>query len=264
MKSQFTVGMTFALAIFVLSGCQDAKKATGPAAPGAVCPVPAAGRGVAAAPGRIEGIVVQTLSAGRYVYVELNTGSGSVWIAAPEEPVAKGDKISCPSGMLMKNFDSPVLKRKFDEVYFVESLTAGGSTGSLPPGHPTPHGGDKPMMSAGHGESPASIKVEVAAAEGGVTIATVAEQREKLAGKEVLLRGKVTKYNAAIMEANWLHVRDASDKRDLVVTTKGTAKVGDTVLIKGVLERDVDLGAGYSYDLIIRNADVTVEQTAQP
>jgi hypothetical protein len=102
--------------------------------------------------------------------------------------------------------------------------------------------------------------VDVPSAEGGVTIAGLYSKSKEFAGKDVLLRGKVTKYNANIMGANWLHVRDGSDKRDIVVTTMVEVKPGDTVLVGGRLELDVDLGSGYRYDLIIRNAKVTVEK----
>ncbi len=118
------------------------------------------------------------------------------------------------------------------------------------------HGSKPAAMGA---QSQPSFDVKVPPVEGGVTIAALVEQREKLVGTEVKLRGKVTKYTANIMNANWLHIMDGSDKRDLVVTTKESLKVGDTVVVKGRLERDVDIGAGYSYDLIIRGADVTVE-----
>ena len=286
MKSYGIAGMAVALAFIIVSGCQESGKArtssTGETCPvGAAgtssakgaCPVEAQGKGAmkdacpVGTPGKsesglpavIEGTVLQALPAGRYVYVELDTGSGSVWVAATEQPVAKGDKVSCRQATLMEKFESPILKRTFDRVYFVSSLTTPRTAGVMPTNHPSMGAGHMPMHAARQAGGAAPVKVEVAPAEGGVTIAVIAEQKEKLAGKEVLLRAKVTKYNAAIMDANWLHVQDGSGMRDLVVTTKAEAKAGDTVLIRGRLERDVDVGSGYAFDLIIRNAEVTVE-----
>ena len=46
---------------------------------------------------------------------------------------------------------------------------------------------------------------------------------------------------------------------DLTVTTATVAKVGDTVLVKGALSTNKDFGLGYKYDLIIEDAQVTVE-----
>ena len=42
-------------------------------------------------------------------------------------------------------------------------------------------------------------------------------------------------------------------------TTSATAEVGDTVVISGVLVTDKDFGYGYAYDVMIEDAEVTVE-----
>jgi hypothetical protein len=46
---------------------------------------------------------------------------------------------------------------------------------------------------------------------------------------------------------------------DLTITTAASAKVGDTVLVKGVLTTNKDFGLGYKYDVMIEDAQVTVE-----
>ena len=214
-------------------------------------------------PDKIAGAVIQTLAAGRYVYLEIAAGTGTVWVAAPSSPVKKGDSISCRPQLLMEKYESPSLKRVFERVYFVGSLDNRSGAMAMPSNHPAieaPH--------AGHGSglaTNAAVTGEgVARAEGGVTIAELAAQRDKLADTEVLLRAKVVRYNADILDANWLRVADASGKRDLVVTTKAEAKPGDTVLIRGKLERDVDLGSGYAYDIIIRDANIIVERKMEP
>jgi hypothetical protein len=102
----------------------------------------------------------------------------------------------------------------------------------------------------------------VAKAPGGYTIQEIYAQRTKLAGKEVAVRGKVVKYNAQIMGRNWLHIQDGSGKEganDLTVTTTTPAKLGDTVLVRGVLATDKDFGAGYKFGVILDNAQITVE-----
>ena len=228
---------------------------------GAMCPVQEKGKGGDAGVGQgmVEGTVLQALSAGRYVYVELDTKSGPVWVAAVAQPVAKGDKISCQQGTKMEKFNSPILKRTFDQVYFVNSMNKQMSVPDIALTN-------RAEIIAAHakaseGSSIASADdVKVVPAEGGVTIAGLVKDHGTLKGTDVIVRGKVTKYNAAIMGSNWLHLMDGSVKRDLVVTSQGEAKVGDTVLIKGKLECDIDLGYGYSYDIIIRNATITVEK----
>lgn len=264
--------MALLVAGLIVTGCKDSSdgKVTdtgmkcpvagkGATAGDACCPVPGKEKAAAAGQAMIEGTVLQTLSAGRYVYVEVDTKSGPVWVAAVTEPVAKGDKISCRQGTVMEKFESPILKRTFDKVHFVDSLKAPQTeAGAMPTNHPA--------VIAAHGKAATEAatqvpeEMDIIPAAGGITIAGLVKLRDKLKGADILLRGKVTKYNAAIMGSNWLHVRDSSAKRDLVVTTKTEVKVGDTVLIKGKLECDIDLGSGYSYDIIVRNADVTVEK----
>jgi hypothetical protein len=64
------------------------------------------------------------------------------------------------------------------------------------------------------------------------------------------------------MGKNWLHLQDGSGSEgtnDLTVTTGTTVKVGDMVLVSGVVSVDRDFGYGYSYEVIIEDAEVTVE-----
>jgi hypothetical protein len=78
----------------------------------------------------------------------------------------------------------------------------------------------------------------------------------------VVVRAKVVKYNPQIMGKNWLHLEDGTGKagsNDLTVTTNGEAKVGDTVLVTGVVTTNKDFGAGYKYDVILEDANVKVE-----
>ena len=106
----------------------------------------------------------------------------------------------------------------------------------------------------------------IAKAEGGRTIAEVFAEKDQLAGETIVFRGKVVKSNAGIMGKNWLHIRDGSGAEgtnDLTVTTiEVLPNVGDTVLVSGVVELNKDFGMGYQYDIIIEDADVTVETAA--
>ncbi len=103
----------------------------------------------------------------------------------------------------------------------------------------------------------------IAKADGGLTVAEVFAGKDQLAGQPVVVRGKVVKSNPGIMGKNWLHVRDGSGAEgtnDLTVTTAGAMpNVGDTVVVKGVLALNKDFGMGYQYDVIVEDAEVTVE-----
>jgi len=187
--------------------------------------------------GNITGAVVETMDAGGYTYVLVDTGSEEVWAAGPPVSVNPGDTVSFNDSMPMPGYHSPSLDRTFDQIYF---------TGAI-------------ELDAPHAES---ADKEIAKAEGGVTVAEVFAKSTELVGTEIAIRGEVVKYNAQILGTNWLHIQDgtgAEGTNDLTVTTDATAAVGDIVLVRGVLASDRDFGAGYVYDLIVEEAQVTVE-----
>ena len=134
---------------------------------------------------------------------------------------------------------------------------ARSASAPLPEGHP--------KMDTHGGAAPATPKFDfsnIVKPKGGKTVQEIYQEKDKLNGKRVTLRGKVVKYNEAIMGKNWLHLRDGTGKEpanDLTVTTQAKAKVGATVLLEGTVTLDKDLGAGYNYDVIIEDAKVKIE-----
>ncbi len=197
--------------------------------------------------------VLETMNGGGYTYVQVKTESGVVWAAGPQATVKVGDKVNLADGMLMSDFHSETLDRTFEEIYFVGGIEVVGG------------GSAAPAVASGHGagDAPAAIEIgTIAKAEGGSTIAELYAGKADLAGKSVTVRGRVVKYTADIMGHNWLHIQDGSGQsgtNDLTVTTDGTAKLGDLVLVRGTAATNKDFGAGYSYELIIEEANVTVE-----
>ena len=73
------------------------------------------------------------------------------------------------------------------------------------------------------------------------------------------VQGKVVKYNAGIMDKNWIHLRDGSGSaadgnNDILVTTDANAKLGDVVTVSGVVHTNKDFGSGYTYKILIEEA----------
>lgn len=124
----------------------------------------------------------------------------------------------------------------------------------------------QPQMPAEHPAAAPAPEVDltgIAKADGGKTVAEVFAEKDALAGQPVTVRGKAVKVNAGIMGTNWVHVRDGSGAdgtNDLTVTTAATVpNVGDTVLVTGTVGLNKDFGMGYSYDVIVEDATVTIE-----
>lgn len=206
------------------------------------------------------GTVVEFLNASNYTYVHVDTGSQKIWAAAPTFQVKVGEKVVVPPGLPMKNYHSQNLGRTFDVVYFVSSITKAGSnvasSGQLPEGHPDVGGG------AGSAATSKMNFSGIAKPQGGKTVSEIYKEKANLSGKEITIRGKVVKFLTGIMGKNWVHLRDgtgAEGTDDLTVTTDAQTKVGDTILVRGLLVTDKDYGFGYQYGVIIENAKITVE-----
>jgi len=91
------------------------------------------------------------------------------------------------------------------------------------------------------------------------TVEDLFVKKSDLAGKQVVVKGKVVKVNNGIMQRNFLHLQDGTGgegTNDITVTSQQTAQVGDEVTITGNLSADVDFGAGYTYPLLIEEASI--------
>lgn len=257
MKQLMTLFCITAFSLTLLAGCgEDTPAPKTEAAKPSAQTAPAAAP--AAAPGKT-GKVTETMDAAGYTYVQVDTGAEQFWAAAPQFAVKVGDDVVVPEGMPMPDYHSKTLDRTFDIVYFVPSVLVGGAeslSGEMPADHP-PMNGSKTVV-----EETTVDLTGITAAEGGVTVGDVFSKKAELAGKPVAVRGKVVKFSAEIMGKNWIHVQDGTGEagaNDLTVTTSSTAKVGDTVTVSGVVVTDKDFGYGYAYDVIIEDAEVTVE-----
>lgn len=231
--------LAFALSIVFVAGSMlapTANAATRAAAPASVLP--------------LEGRVLETMNASGYTYLQIESGSQKAWVAAPELAVKVGDRVTVKDGAPMSNYHSKTLNRTFDVVYFAGSVTVNNRTAAA-------------SSSARTSKAAATVDLaNIKRATNGHTVAEIYAGSAKLAGEKVTLRGRVVKYNSGIMGKNWLHIRDGSGaegSNDLTITSQGKTKVGDLVLVTGVLAINRDFGGGYKYPIIIEDAVIVVE-----
>ncbi|MCO4761350.1 MAG: hypothetical protein KC502_07590, partial [Myxococcales bacterium] len=201
-------------------------------------------RQVAAQPKKLPGMdgpkgpVAEVLYAGRYTYLRI----GNEWSAVPMAKVKVGQQVAIVGAMKMKNFVSKATKRTFKEVWFGHVQVAGGKKPSKP---------KSPKIGP---------KVEKATGEGAHTVAEVHAAKTALGGKVVRVRGKVVKFNAGILERNWLHIQDGSGSdgdHDITITSQERAAVGDVVTVTGTVVLGKDFGAGYKYAVLIEKATIS-------
>ncbi len=190
--------------------------------------------------------VLDRIDASSYSYIEVSENGNSYWIAAPQIKASKGDELYYSQSMEMKNFHSKTLDRTFDKILFVQDISKSPSVSTATSSH-----------SSVNNEPEESIKVKPA--KNGNTVAEIFSDKNNLSGKEVTVRGKVTKYNANIMGRNWIHIQDGTSSAgnyDLLITSNETAAVGETITATGKVATDKDFGAGYKYPVMIENAKI--------
>lgn len=83
--------------------------------------------------------------------------------------------------------------------------------------------------------------------------------KEMYSGKTIQVKGHVVKVNNAIMDMNWVHIKEdpnGKNQHDLTITTLEKVEVGSLVTFEGVVTTKKDFGAGYFYDILLENASL--------
>ena len=204
-------------------------------------------------PSIINGKVTDIIEASGYTYAEVDTGKKKVWAAGPNTPLKIGDMIGFSTEMPMENFHSKSMQRDFSIVYFVGGyITDKESPASKAEGMTSMHSQIKQKQVAKPVKGIHKVK-------DGHTIAEIHAQKQKLNGKTIRLRGKITRFTANVMGKNWLHIKDSSTADDLTVTTDSTIAIDDIVIIEGKLTLDKDYNYGYFYPVLLEDARITKE-----
>ena len=206
--------------------------------------------------GSLTGKVLEVQQTKNFTYLRLKTRDGETWAATQRADLKKGMDVTLENTVVMTNFQSTTLNRKFDKIVFGQLP----GTGTNAPGSRS----DLAAVHAGVAKSPAMADVKVAKASGpnARTVAEIVVGKDKLKGQTVLVRGQVVKYNPGILGRNWIHLRDGSGSaadrtNDVLVTSKSATKLGDVVLVKGIVRTNQDFGAGYSYPVMIEAEELS-------
>lgn len=202
-------------------------------------------------------VVKSKLDASRYSYLEVEEADSSIWIAVPQIKAAEGDTLYFTRGLMMENFKSDSLEQNFDKILFVEDISTTISQNKSMPG-----------KAEAHSKIPTDKREDISVnkVSGGVTVADVYNDKDKLSGKSVKIKGKVVKVNQGIMDRNWIHIQDGTGeqgKHDLLITTTDMANVGDVITVEGDVAYDKDFGAGYSYSALVENATISNTEKTQ-
>jgi hypothetical protein len=198
--------------------------------------------------------VEEVLQTSSYTYLLAEENGARQWLATLKLDLSVGDIFYYKGGLDMVNFNSKELDKTFDSVLFLEGLYT--SEAMLL--------GEKNMTGSPEITNSATsiISSIIESAVGGISIAELMANKSSYGDKKVKLRGKVVKYNAGIMNKNWIHLQDGTsdgEENDIVITTDVSARVGDIITIEGIITLDKDFGAGYFYNIIMEEG-VIIDQ----
>jgi len=197
----------------------------------------------------LAGKVVETMNSGGYTYVRIENAGKKTWLAIPEAKVKTGETLSFLPGLEMQNFESKTLKRKFDSIIFSGGIAGKAGTAA----QPKDSGSKGKVVAAAE-----KITVEKAVGLNAHTVADIYKNSKSLSKKQVVVKGKVVKASAGIIQRNWIHIQDGTGDaqkgtNNLVTTSSELPAVGDIVTATGTLILDKDFGSGYKYAVIIEN-----------
>lgn len=190
--------------------------------------------------------VKEVLNANAYTYLLVTEAEKEYWLAVPKTEATVGKTYTYEGGMEMKKFESKDLKRTFDSVLFVEGI--------IDPNAPAV---SETTPSAPKVVSSNELSKGIKLAKGGISVFDLYSNRDKLAGKTVILTGKVVKFMPEIMKKNWIHLQDGSNFNgfnDITITSLEKVKVDDIVSLKGTVVLNKDLGSGYKYEILVEDA----------
>ncbi len=199
------------------------------------------------ASGLLQGKVKEVLQTSSYTYILAENDGNEIWIAGPKTEAKVGELFYYEENMRMQNFQSKELNRFFETVIFATKLSK------------NPEDFKVKTNSMSNTDIKAKIEkqnINIVIPSGATSIADLFKNKDKYKGTKISVKGVVTKYNAGIMNKNWIHLQDGTEHKgnfDLVVTSLINCQVGDTLTLQGKVLLDQDFGYGYKYDVLIED-----------
>ncbi|MCF6309312.1 MAG: hypothetical protein L3J19_02390 [Sulfurimonas sp.] len=219
------------------------------------------------------GNVLETMDGGGYTYVKVDQDGNAYWIAGPKSNVTVGASISYIEQMIMSDFTSKALNKKFDTLMFVSAIVPANQAAQLAASkgekcEDCDH--DKELKMDSSAAMPAhpvpvvatpTAPIKIAKNTKGYSVEELYAKKDSLKDRNVKLNAQVVKVSKGIMGKDWIHLQDGSGSAgtdDIIATSvNSTVKVGDTVTTDGVVKTNIDLGYGYKFPIIIEKAKFT-------
>jgi len=170
---------------------------------------------------QITGIVNQTIEVPKYTLMEISDGTGNMWVAGSSISIENGSQITA-SGFLRTEFYSDTLDKTFDVMLLAMSVSGDTATND----------------------------VNVSAIDGGTRIEEILNNTADLADREVKVAAVVTK-NVVLIDYTMITIEDGTGELKAKSPNSFEYLVGEKIIVTGTVSTDVDLGAGYNYDILL-------------
>ncbi len=211
------------------------------------------------------GTIKESRTGGKYIYLKLEENGKEVWVATLPAfiggKVEVGDRVRYSGGVEMTDFRSKALDRTFEKILFITKIN---NVNAMPLKNFEEIPADSYHSKLVKQEKAMNLtpptKGEIQKAADGWNIEEIFAEAEKLQDRKVTVRAKVVKISKNILQKNWITLQDGTGTppdNKLSATTSGTADIGDIVIVTGILKRNVNLGAGYLYKVLIEEAEIT-------
>ena len=194
-------------------------------------------------------VIKDILPTQRYLYLNVTENGKTFWLATLKTAVKKGGTYYYKGGLFKRNYKSMEYDKVFDSIFLVSGLIEAEHS-----------------VAKSKTNTEKAVKNEVIEKKSKTTnqkqegkhikIADLLKNKSGLQGKTVVIQGKCIKINPNIMGRNWIHIKDDSTTKELVVTSNDLVKEGDRVVMQGRVTLDKDFGAGYVYKILLEEGKV--------
>ena len=203
-------------------------------------------------PGPAVGTVAETVDSGGYTYMRL--AEQDIWIATATMPVAVGDQVQYSGGMEMRDFNSRTLDRTFESILFIQNVSLVGKDFNAM------HAAAMTQEESQKTQIPKPVTVaaplagEITRLTEGKTVAEIIAESAQLKDQTISLNARVIKVSKNIVGKNWITLQDGTGTapaNKLLATSQELVSPGDTVIARGIVRTNIDIGAGYEYEVLM-------------
>lgn len=189
--------------------------------------------------------VLEHIPGQRYSYMKVKENEDEYWIATMKGDFKENESYHYHEGIEKTDYSSTELSRTFDRIVLVSELLS-----------PDAHEGQNNASM-----QPNEIKIDksekITIPKSSTPIKDIISQPARFKNKTIEITGRVTKVNLGIMDRNWIHIYDGTNGNfDFVCTSKQDIPVGHLITLKGTVVLNKDFGAGYTYEILMENAQV--------